>query len=77
MVSYNNLDSFAEFKKLQSLKGHFSLAGNLNEERVAKCSSKMAAGLTYNYAAKEVDDSILSVLQKLADRKSTRLNSSH
>lgn len=67
MVSYNNLDSFAEFKKLQSLKGHFSLAGNLNEERVAKCSSKMAAGLTYNYAAKEVDDSILSVLQKLAE----------
>ena len=50
-----------------SLKGQVSLKKELNAERVKKYSAKMAAGLTYNYAAKQVNDQILGVMQNLAD----------
>ena len=36
-------------------------------ERVKKYSTPMAAGLTYNYAAKQVDETVLDALAKLAD----------
>ena len=44
--------------------------GNVREngaERVAKYSVPMAAGLCYNYAAKEVDETVLAALEKLAN----------
>jgi AraC-like DNA-binding protein len=50
-----------------SLKGQVSLKKELNGDRVKNYSAKMAAGLTYNYAAKQVNDQILGVMQNLAD----------
>ena len=44
-----------------------SLKKELNAERVKNFAVKMASGLTYNYAAKQVNDQILGVMQNLAD----------
>ena len=70
-ISWVNLDKLESFKKLQSLKGAVSVAKELSganaAARVASCSVPMAAGLVYNYAAKQVDEKVLSVLKELAD----------
>ena len=43
------------------------MSGENGAKRVQAYSVLMAAGLTYNYAAKQVDENVLSVLSKLAD----------
>ena len=69
-ISWNNLDKLESFKKLQSLKGSVSVAKELSgaegAKRVAEYSIPMGAGLTYNYAAKQVNSQVLSVLKELA-----------
>jgi glucose-6-phosphate isomerase len=65
--NWQNLDTRAAFKKLQALKGVTINAAALTAERVRACSVPIAAGLTYNYGAKEQDERVLSVLQELAD----------
>ena len=59
------------YSKLNSLKDHVNIAeamsGEQGAERVKKYSVPMAAGLAYNYAAKEVDETVLDALSKLAD----------
>lgn len=72
MINWNNLDTLKSFKKLEKLKGHVAplkemLGGEGGAARVAKYSSQMATGLIYNYAAKQVNDEVLDVLQALAD----------
>ena len=66
-MEWNNADSYESWKKLMSLKGQVSLKKELNADRVKNYSAKMAGGLTYNYAAKQVNDQILGVMQNLAD----------
>ncbi|MBR4449168.1 MAG: glucose-6-phosphate isomerase [Treponema sp.] len=70
-TSWENLDTLDSYKKLQSLKNAVSvkneLSGPAGAERVKKYSVPMGAGLTYNFAAKQVDDKVLSVLKELAD----------
>ena len=70
-TSWENLDTLDSYKKLQSLKNAVSvkneLSGPAGAERVKKYSVPMGAGLTYNFATKQVDDKILSVLRELAD----------
>ena len=69
MISWKNLDALKGFEKLSAL-GLVDLpramAGEAGAARVAKYSVPMAAGLTYNYAAKAVDDGILAALAELA-----------
>lgn len=69
-ITWNNLDTLESFRKLQSLKGSVSIAQELSGENGAKRTAEytipMAAGLSYNYAAKQVDSRILSVLEQLA-----------
>ncbi len=69
-ISWNNLTSLESYKKLQSLKGAVSLAealgGANGADRVKEFNVPMGAGLTYNYAAKQVDSKVLSVLKDLA-----------
>ena len=43
------------------------MAGDNGADRVKKYSVKMAEGLNYNYAAKEINDDILKIMQELAD----------
>nr|WP_297703414.1 glucose-6-phosphate isomerase [uncultured Butyrivibrio sp.] len=69
MINWNNLDtlkSFDELKKVARVNLVDSMSGANGAERVKKYSVPMAAGLDFNYAAKEVDDNILSALDALA-----------
>ena len=70
MVTWNNLDTLASFQDL-SKTDRVNLAevmsGENGAERVKKYSVPMAAGLAYNYAAKQVDDNVLEALVKLAE----------
>ena len=68
-VTWSNADTLPSWKKLMSLKGvsvKEALTAKDAAKRVAKYSVPMAAGLTFNYAAKQVNDSVLSELKNLA-----------
>ncbi|HKL85663.1 MAG TPA: glucose-6-phosphate isomerase [Treponemataceae bacterium] len=67
MINWNNLDTVNSYKKLLSLKGQVNLSSALDSSRVREYQTPMAAGLVYNYAAKLVNDQILTVLGELAD----------
>ena len=69
MIDWKNLDtlsSFDELKKVKHVDLVSAMTGESGAERVKKYSVKMAEGLSYNYAAKEIDDDILAALDKLA-----------
>ncbi len=70
MINWNNLDtlkSYNDLKSTASVNLVEAMTGVSGAERVKKYSVPMAAGLNFNYAAKEVDDKILSALSALAD----------
>jgi glucose-6-phosphate isomerase len=69
MINWKNLDtlkSYEDLKKTPSVNLVEAMSGESGAERVKKYSVPMAAGLDFNYAAKEVDDNILSALSELA-----------
>ncbi len=76
MISWENLDTLSSFKKLQSLKGAVSvksaMSGDEGVKRVKEYAVPMAEGLTYSFAAKQVNDQVLGVLADLA--KEAQLN---
>ncbi len=67
MSIYKNLDELDAYKKLQSFKTRVCLKKELTADRVKKYQTGMAEGLTYNFAAKAVNDEILKTLQNLAN----------
>ena len=70
MNQWKNLDESVSFKRLlQTRPADLTkvMAGEEGKERVKKYQVPMAAGLTYCYAAKQVDDTILKELCALAD----------
>ena len=71
MSNWKNLDALASYQALAAMKGKVDLvkamAGDEGAARVAAYSAPMGGGLTYHYAAKQVDDALLDALQKLAD----------
>ena len=69
MIRWNNLDTLTAFGKLAALNKvnlPEAMSGAEGAARVAKYHVPMACGLSYNFAAKAVDDEILSVLGELA-----------
>ncbi len=69
MANWNNLDTLKSFQALFNISNvdvAEAMAGENGAERVKKYSVPMAAGLSYNYAAKEVNDEILDALKNLA-----------
>ena len=66
-LTWDNLDTLESFRKLQSLKGQVHLKDVLGADRVSAYGAPGAQGLMYNYAAKQVNEQILSVMQELAD----------
>ncbi len=70
MASWKNLDTLQSFQELQKMENNVRLtevmAGESGAARVAKYTVPMAGGLSYHYAAKKVDDTILSKLADLA-----------
>ncbi len=70
MINWNNMDTLASFQallKTEQVDLAQVMAGESGAERVKKYSVPMAAGMVYNYAAKQVDDTILEGLAKLAE----------
>ena len=71
MITWSNADKLESWKKLFSLKGMVSVADELSapsaSDRISKYSIAMGAGLSYNYAAKEVNQQILKTLADLAE----------
>lgn len=60
MVSWKNLDTLVSYKELfevEKVNLAEAMKGENGAERVKKYSIPMAAGMTYNYGAKAVDDS--------------------
>ena len=73
MVTWANADKLASWKKLLSLKGMVSVAEELScaqaADRIAKYSIPMGGNLTYNYAAKQVNEHILKTFAELAEEQ--------
>lgn len=70
MISWKNLDTldaYQELAKAERVNLVEAMTGESGAERVKKYSVPMAAGLTYNYAAKQVNDEVLAALKKLAE----------
>ena len=71
MNQWKNLDTLKSYQTLRKEAGKVDLtkamAGESGAERVAGYTVPMAAGLVYNYAAKQVDDHILNGLCELAE----------
>jgi len=67
-MQYLNFDKTNTYKKLSDYaKKEFNLKNSLDADRVSKRNVKMAAGLTYSWAAKSVDDECVKLFQELAD----------
>lgn len=68
-IEWNNLNKMESFKELKELKGGVSLQKSLKGaagvKRVEEFNIPMAAGLSYNYAAKQIDKKIISAFKKL------------
>ena len=70
MTDWKNLDELNSFKELQACEKvnlKEAMSGNNGAERVKNYTVPMAEGLTYNYAAKAVDEKILNAIRKLAE----------
>lgn len=70
MITWKNLDAVSAYQELQKTEPvnlAEAMTGENGADRVKKYSVPMAAGLTYNYAAKQVDEKILAALAKLAE----------
>ena len=70
MVSWNNLDTLSSYQELTKTKAvnlKAVMTGDNGAKRAKEYCVPMAEGLSFNYAAKSVDDDILAALAKLAD----------
>ena len=70
MLNWKNLDtlaSYEELKKVEPVNVAEVMSGENGAERVKNYSIPMMDGLTYNFAAKAVDEKVLAALAKLAE----------
>ena len=71
MIAWKNLDQLKAYEALRALKGRVDLrqvlSGPEGEQRVHDYTLPMAGGLSYHYAAKQVDDAVLDALKALAE----------
>lgn len=70
MITWKNLDTvsaYQELSKMAPVNLAEAMTGEKGADRVKKYSVPMAAGLAFNYAAKQVDDKVLEALVKLAE----------
>ena len=70
MIQWENLSTLSSFEELNKV-GRVNLvevmSGEEGATRAKNYRSEMAEGLSYNYAAKEVNDEVLAALAKLAE----------
>ena len=71
MIEWKNLDTLKSYSALLERKGQVDLkkvmSGENGAKRVREYSVCMPQSLSYNYAAKQVDEGILDALQALSD----------
>jgi len=71
MAAWNNLDQLNAYRDLAAMTKRVDLtremAGEAGAERVRKYQIPMGGALQYNFAAKQVDDEVLSHLGELAE----------
>ena len=70
MINWNNLDTTTAYQELFDVAPvnlAEVMAGENGADRVKKYSVPMAAGMAFNYAAKQVDEDVLEALAKLAE----------
>ena len=65
MINWKNLDTLNSYGNLSEVD-KVKLSEVMSADRVKSYSTPMAEGLTYNYAAKQVNDKVLDALAKLA-----------
>ena len=70
MAEWKNLDTLKAYKTLMESDHRVdikkALSGDAGAERVKKYSVPMACGMTFNYAARPVDEKVLDMLRALA-----------
>ena len=69
MISWNNLDKLVSYKELMNTEKidlAKAMTGEKGADRVKKYQVPMAAGLSYNFGAKAVDDNTIAALDNLA-----------
>jgi len=74
MINWNNMDKLASYQALTKTSPiclSSAMSGEGGAERVKKYTAPMGAGLSFNYGARPVDDSILAALGEFA--KETQL----
>ena len=65
MINWNNMDTLEAFKELKETKKvnlREVMSGENGAKRASEYSVAMGGGLIYNYAAKAVDEDIITVL---------------
>ena len=70
MANWNNFDKLPSYEALmngKSVNVREAMSGESGAERVKNYSVPIAEGLTFNYAARPVDDDILATLSKIAE----------
>ncbi len=70
MISWKNYNELVTVKKLEKTAKtdlREVLAGKEGADRVAKYAIPMSEGLSYNYAAKQVNDETIEILKELAE----------
>ena len=68
-IRYENLDKTEAFRELRAGGKQVDLREALTADRVEKYVVNAGAGISYHYAAKQVDDGIIATLQALADEQ--------
>ncbi|MDR1899129.1 MAG: glucose-6-phosphate isomerase [Treponema sp.] len=68
-IDFDKTEVYRDLQKISSSFKKFDFTSQLSASRVEKCRTPMAAGLGYSWAAKQVDDGVLKLLQNLADEQ--------
>ncbi|MCR5436057.1 MAG: glucose-6-phosphate isomerase [Treponema sp.] len=72
-MTWSNADKLASWKKLMSLKGMVSVKEQLSSsdatKRVNDYNIKMGGGLSFNYAAKQVNEQIIKTFEEFAEEQ--------
>ena len=69
-MQWLNFDQYKAAGKMaykQPVDIRTAMAGEAGAERVKKYQAPMGAGMVYSYAAKQIDDELVDILQELAD----------
>ena len=69
LITWKNMDTLAAYAELQAADKvcvSCAMSGENGAERVKNYTVPMGAGMDFNYAARPVDDKILSILEKFA-----------